>query len=305
MDTNPLERERGITILAKNASVTYQGVKINIIDTPGHADFSGEVERVMNMADGCLLLVDAVDGPMPQTTYVLRQALEQNVVPMVVINKIDRPDARVGEVVELVQDLFLELATDADQLDFPVIYTSAREGYATLDPDRPGTDMKSLFDAILDSVPSPTGDPDAPAQMLVAALDYDNYLGQVAIGRITNGTLQLRDNVALLHREEEPVGYSLERVFVFHGMERVEDDRGVCGRHRGSHWPGGGIDWGYHCQRGGPAGSADDRHPGAYGADDLWREHLAVRRAGGQSLHVEESVRPFDARAAHQCQPAS
>ena len=229
MDTNPLERERGITILAKNASVTYQGVKINIIDTPGHADFSGEVERVMNMADGCLLLVDAVDGPMPQTTYVLRQALEQNVVPMVVINKIDRPDARVGEVVELVQDLFLELATDADQLDFPVIYTSAREGYATLDPDRPGTDMKSLFDAILDSVPSPTGDPDAPAQMLVAALDYDNYLGQVAIGRITNGTLQLRDNVALLHREEEPVGHSLERVFVFHGMERVEATEAYAG----------------------------------------------------------------------------
>ena len=137
MDTNPLERERGITILAKNASVSYQGVRINIIDTPGHADFSGEVERVMNMADGCLLLVDAVDGPMPQTTYVLRQALEQNVTPMVVINKIDRPDARAEEVVEMVQDLFLDLATDAKQLDFPVLYTSARPG---LRDDRPGHD---------------------------------------------------------------------------------------------------------------------------------------------------------------------
>ena len=221
MDTNPLERERGITILAKNASVTYRGVKINIIDTPGHADFSGEVERVMNMADGCLLLVDAVDGPMPQTTYVLRQALQQNVKPMVVINKIDRPEARVAEVEELVQDLFLELATDADQLDFPTLYASAKQGCATADPNRPGTDMQPLFDAILECVPPPTGDPDAPVQMLVAALDYDNYLGQVAIGRITNGALRLRDQVALLNRHGETTTHSLERIFVFHGMERL------------------------------------------------------------------------------------
>ena len=221
MDTNPLERERGITILAKNASVSYGGVKINIIDTPGHADFSGEVERVMNMADGCLLLVDAVDGPMPQTTYVLRQALRQGVKPIVVINKIDRAEARVREVVGMVQDLFLEFATDADQLDFPVLYTSARDGYATNDPDMPGSDMQPLFKAILDSVPPPAGDPDAPLQMLVAALDYDNYLGQVAVGRITNGTLRLRDDVALLNRDAEPTTHNLERVFVFHGMERV------------------------------------------------------------------------------------
>jgi len=229
MDTNPLERERGITILAKNASVSYRGVKINIIDTPGHADFSGEVERVMNMADGCLLLVDAVDGPMPQTTYVLRQALQQNVVPMVVINKIDRPEARVSEVEALVQDLFLELATDADQLDYPVLYTSAKQGCATADPERPGADMQPLFDAILESVPPPTGDPDAPVQMLVAALDYDNYLGQVVIGRITNGTLRLRDQVALLDREGEATGHSLERIFAFHGMERVEVPEAYAG----------------------------------------------------------------------------
>ena len=222
MDTNPLERERGITILAKNASVSYGGVRINIIDTPGHADFSGEVERVMNMADGCLLLVDAVDGPMPQTTYVLRQALQQDVRPMVVINKIDRPEARVEEVLSLVQDLFLELATDADQLDFPVLYTSAKQGYATVDPDQPGTDMQPLFNAILESVPPPTGDPDAPLQMLVAALDYDNYLGQVAVGRVTNGTLRLRENVALIDRHGEVATHTLERIFVFHGMERVE-----------------------------------------------------------------------------------
>ena len=222
MDTNPLERERGITILAKNASVSYRGVRINIIDTPGHADFSGEVERVMNMADGCLLLVDAVDGPMPQTTYVLRQALQQNVKPLVVINKIDRPEARVEEVLELVQDLFLELATDAEQLDFPVLYTSAKQGYASIDPDRPGSDMQPLFDAILDAVPPPAGDLDAPLQMLVAALDYDNYLGQVAVGRVTNGTLRLRENVALITRDGEASTHSLERIFVFHGMERVE-----------------------------------------------------------------------------------
>ena len=221
MDTNPLERERGITILSKNASVSYRGIRINIIDTPGHADFGGEVERVMNMADGCLLLVDAVDGPMPQTTYVLRQALQQNVTPMVVINKIDRPEARVAEVVEMVQDLFLEVATNAEQLDFPVLYASAREGYATTSLDEPGADMQPLFEAIVDSVPPPTGDPGAPLQMLVAALDHDSYLGQVSVGRITNGTLRLRDEVALLGRYAEPTSHLVERIFVFRGMERV------------------------------------------------------------------------------------
>ena len=229
MDTNPLERERGITILAKNASITYKGVRINIIDTPGHADFSGEVERIMNMADGCLLLVDAVDGPMPQTTYVLRQALRQNVIPMVVINKIDRPEARVAEVEEMVQDLFLELATNAEQLEYPVIYTSAKSGYATTDPAVEGTDMSPLFDAILESVPAPTGDPGAPLQMLVAALDYDNYLGQVALGRVTRGTLKLRDNVALLARDEQTSVHNLERIFVFRGMERVEVTEATAG----------------------------------------------------------------------------
>ena len=229
MDTNPLERERGITILAKNASVSYGGVRINIIDTPGHADFSGEVERVMNMADGCLLLVDAVDGPMPQTTYVLRQALQQNVTPMVVINKIDRPDARVAEVVEMVQDLFLELATDAKQLDFPVLYASARQGYATTSLETPSSGMQPLFQEILDSVPPPKGDPGGPLQMLVAALDYDNYLGQVAVGRITNGTLRQRDDVTLLRIDAEPTIHNLEHIFVFRGMERVEVSEGQAG----------------------------------------------------------------------------
>ena len=162
MDTDPLERERGITILAKNTAVTYQGMKINLIDTPGHADFSGEVERIMNMADGCLLLVDAVDGPMPQTRYVLKQALQQNVTPVVVINKIDRPEARVPKVLEMIQDLFLDLAVTSEQLDFPVLLTSAKLGYAVTDIDSPGQDMQPLFDAIIRAVPAPLGDPDAP-----------------------------------------------------------------------------------------------------------------------------------------------
>ena len=221
MDNNPLERERGITILAKNASVSYGEVRINVIDTPGHADFSGEVERVMNMADGCLLLVDAVDGPMPQTTYVLRQALRQRVNPLVVINKIDRPEARVAEVVDMVQDLFLEVATTVEQLDYPVLYASARHGYATSSLEVPGADMKPLFEAILDSVPPPTGDPDAPLQMLVAALDYDNYLGQVAVGRVTNGMMRMQDKVALLSCDDAFATHTVEHIFVFHGMDRV------------------------------------------------------------------------------------
>ena len=172
MDTNPLERERGITILSKNTAVYYQDVKINVIDTPGHADFSGEVERIMNMADGCLLLVDAVDGPMPQTRYVLRQALQQNVKPMVVINKIDRPEARVAEVEELVQDLFLEIAITADQLDYPVLYASARNGYALAKLGDTPKDLSPLLDAILETIPPPESDEQGPLQMLVVPISY-------------------------------------------------------------------------------------------------------------------------------------
>ncbi len=222
MDSNPLEQERGITILAKNTSVTYNGTKINIIDTPGHADFSGEVERIMNMADGCLLLVDAVEGPMPQTRFVLQQALNHAVAPMVVINKIDRPRARVSEVVQLVQDLFLELATRAEQLDFPVLYTSARGGYAVTDLDAPRQDLKPLFEAMIESVPAPAGDPDEPFQMLVAALDYDNYHGQIAIGRVFRGRAKSRTSVALLRNGYPPQLHDLEKVFIFRGLERLE-----------------------------------------------------------------------------------
>ena len=229
MDSNPLERERGITILAKNTAVSWRGVKINIIDTPGHADFSGEVERIMNMVDGCLLLVDAVEGPMPQTRYVLQQALEQKVRPLVVINKIDRPQARADQVAELVQDLFLDLATDADQLDFPVLYASARQGFAVADPSQPSRSMEPLFQAILDTVPPPSGDPFAPLQMLVAALDYDNYLGPIGIGRVSRGTLRPRTPVARIQRDGDTRTHNLDRVFVFHGLERHQVEEAAAG----------------------------------------------------------------------------
>jgi GTP-binding protein len=222
MDTNPLERERGITILAKNTAVTYKGKKINIIDTPGHADFSGEVERIMNMADGCLLLVDAVDGPMPQTRYVLNRALQKNVTPVVVINKIDRPEARVPEVIEMVRDLFLELAITSEQLEFPILLASAKLGYAVADLESPRQDMQPLFDAILRVVPAPSGDPDGPLQMLVAALDYDNHLGQIAIGRVFRGNIRMKEQVVVLGRGGQSQTYTLQKVFVFLGLERFE-----------------------------------------------------------------------------------
>ena len=229
MDSNPLERERGITILAKNTAVEYRGVKINIIDTPGHADFSGEVERVMNMADGCLLLVDAVDGPMPQTRYVLQQALQRSVTPMVVINKIDRPEARISEVETMVQDLFLELATQPEQLDFPVLYASAKQGYAVTDPGATGVDMQPLFDAIIDVVPPPAGDAEGPLQLLVAALDYDNYLGQIAIGRIFRGSVHFRQPVTVIDRDGQVRPENLENVFVFKGLERLSAEAAHAG----------------------------------------------------------------------------
>src|SRR5690348_12512582 len=184
MDSNELERERGITILAKNTAIMYRGVKINIIDTPGHADFSGEVERVLNMADGCLLLVDAVEGPMPQTRFVLRKAFEIGLKPIVVINKVDRQNARPDQVLELTQDLFLDLATDAEQLEFPVVYAIGREGVADTKPEIASGNLEPLFETILHHVPPPVVDVDGPLQMLVTTLDYDDYKGKFAIGRL-------------------------------------------------------------------------------------------------------------------------
>ena len=227
MDSNPLERERGITILAKNTSVRWGDVKINIVDTPGHADFGGEVERILRMVDGVLLVVDAFDGPMPQTRFVLRKALALGRTPIVVINKIDRPGADPLRVHDEVLELFIELEADAAQLDAPVIYASARNGTATLDVDRLGSDLTPLFDAILHHVPAPVGDRTAPFQMLISTIDHSPYLGRLGIGRIERGTVHVGDTVALLPLERAIDETSLERARVtklygFEGLERVE-----------------------------------------------------------------------------------
>ena len=222
MDSNELEREKGITILSKNTAIIFQGVKINIIDTPGHADFSGEVERVLNMADGCLLVVDAVDGPMPQTRFVLQHAFQMHLKPIVVINKIDAPMARPAEVVPMVQDLFLELATDADQLDFPILYASAKRGFAVNDLKDEPRSMAPLFEAILKHIPPPSGDVLGSFQLLVAALLYDNHLGQIAIGRIARGKISLGEQVARIHRDGSVTQHKVTRLYVFEGLARKE-----------------------------------------------------------------------------------
>ena len=229
MDSNPLERERGITILSKNASVTYKGTKINIIDTPGHADFSGEVERVINMADGCLLVVDAADGPMPQTRYVLKKALAQGLAPIVVVNKIDVPNARLPFVVEGVQDLFLELATDAAQLDFPILFASARHSYVVESIEHPFHDMEPLFEAIVSHVPPPSGAEDSPFQMLVASLAYNSHLGQIAVGRLSRGRVAQGDSVARIDHTGDVTPFRAAHVFVFEGLERREVPEAVVG----------------------------------------------------------------------------
>jgi GTP-binding protein len=229
MDSNELERERGITILAKNTAITYRGIKINIIDTPGHADFGGEVERVLNMADGCLLLVDAVEGPMPQTRFVLKKALELGLRPIVVIHKIDRRDARIQQVLDWTQDLFLELATRDDQLDFPVLYAIAREGVARLSPDDTNTDLEPLFETIINTVPAPVVEEDAPFQMLVTTLDYDDYKGKYAIGRITRGRVRPGMAVAHLSREGEMKRGRVGQVFTWRGLARLEVDEATAG----------------------------------------------------------------------------
>src|SRR5256714_3162110 len=201
LDSNDLERERGITILAKNIALQLGDTKINIIDTPGHADFGGEVERVLKMADGCLLLVDAAEGPLPQTRFVLRKAFECGLRPIVVVNKIDRPDARPTEVLNAIFDLFVELDADDATLDFPTIYASGREGIATTDLAVPATDIRPLYDAILKHVPPPEVAPDAPLQMLVVTLDYSDYVGRIGIGPVVAGKIQKGQRVALLKHD--------------------------------------------------------------------------------------------------------
>ncbi|MCL4531715.1 MAG: translational GTPase TypA [Actinobacteria bacterium] len=221
LDSNALEREKGITILAKNTAINYRGVKINIIDTPGHADFSGEVERVLNMADGCLLLVDAVDGPMPQTKFVLRKALELKLKPVVVINKMDRPNARPDHVLGAIQDLFLELATDADELDFEVVYANARDGQASRDPGEMSPTLVPLFDTILETIPAPRVDLTGGFQMLVANISYDEYRGRAAIGRVARGAIRAGDPLVRIDAQGQAWPQRASQLFAFEGLKRV------------------------------------------------------------------------------------
>jgi len=222
MDSNDLERERGITILAKNTAVNWQGIKINIVDTPGHADFGGEVERVLKMVDGVLLVVDAFEGPMPQTKFVLRKALELNLKPIVVINKIDRLEARAYEVVDEVLELFLQLGATEEQLDFPVVYTSARQGTAGYEPGQMASDLVPLFETILKEIPAPECDPDSPLQMLVTTLDYNDYLGKIAIGRIFRGKLLANSPVAVIKRDLSLEKVKVGKIFTFESLNRVD-----------------------------------------------------------------------------------
>jgi GTP-binding protein len=229
LDSNELERERGITILAKNTAVHYNDVLINIVDTPGHADFGGEVERTLSMVDGVMLLVDASEGPLPQTRFVLRKALERRLTPIVVINKIDRSDARIEEVLNEIYDLFIDLDAHDQQLEFPVLYTNARTGTATTDLTKPGEDLRPLFDAVVAHVPAPRGNPDAPLQLLVANLDSSDYVGRIAIGRIFNGRVRIGDAVAVCKLDRAVQETKVTKLYAFDGLKRVDIQEAAAG----------------------------------------------------------------------------
>lgn len=229
MDSNDLERERGITIFSKNASLNYNGYKINVIDTPGHADFGGEVQRILKMVDSVLLLVDAFEGVMPQTKYVLKQALEHGLCPIVVINKIDRPNSSPDQVVDMVFDLFVDLGANEKQLDFPIIYASAKNGFAKKELEDESKDMKPLFETILEHVSDPDGDENEPLQMLVTNIEYDEYLGKLGTGRIYNGSLKKNQEVTLIKRDGGLVNYKITRIFGYEGLKKTEMETAVCG----------------------------------------------------------------------------
>lgn len=229
MDSNPLEKERGITIFSKNASFNYKGVQCNIVDTPGHADFGSEVERILEMVDGVLLLVDAVDGPMPQTKFVLKKSLELHLKPILVINKIDRPNARPNEVAGMTFDLFCELNATDEQLDFPIVYASGRDGYATLDLDEPSDNIKPLLDTILHRVLPPVANPDLPFQMLVTMLDHNSYFGRMAIGRIFHGAVRVGDPVALVKRDGTITKNKVTKIMKYKGLTPIEANDAMAG----------------------------------------------------------------------------
>lgn len=229
MDSNDLERERGITILSKNTAVNYNGIKINIVDTPGHADFGGEVERVLKMVNGVILLVDAFEGAMPQTRFVLKKALQLNLKPIVVINKIDRPEARPLEVVDEVLELFIELGANDDQLEFPVLYASSREGYAAIELDDERKNLEPLFKTIIDKVPSPQGDLDKPLQMLVSSIDYDEYIGRIGVGRIERGVVRSGQQAIVCKKDGKTQNVKISKLYKFEGLKRVDAQEAMLG----------------------------------------------------------------------------
>ena len=229
MDSNDLERERGITILSKNTSVMYGNVKINIVDTPGHADFGGEVERILQMVDGVLLLVDAFEGCMPQTRFVLKKALALGKKAVVVVNKIDRPMARPLEVVDEVLDLFIELGADEDQIEFPVVFASGRDGYATLNPESPCSDMKALFEAMVNEIDPPEGEIDEPLQILFTNIEYDEYLGRIGVGRVIRGTVKSGQSVAVCHKDGTSTNVKIAKLFMYKGLKRYEAESAQVG----------------------------------------------------------------------------
>ena len=229
MDNIDIERERGITILAKNTAVDFDGVKINIVDTPGHADFGGEVERTLKMVDGVLLLVDASEGPLPQTRFVLKKALELNLPPILVINKIDRGDARIQEVLNEVYDMFIDLDATEEQLEFPIVYTNAKKGIAKLDLKEESDNLKPLFDLILSTIPTPKGDIDGILQLLITNIDYNDYLGRLAIGRIFSGTVRVGDVVAMVDSKGDIHSTKITLLHTFQGLERKETQEASAG----------------------------------------------------------------------------
>ncbi len=229
MDSMDLEREKGITIMAKNTAVVYQGVKLNIVDTPGHADFGGEVERTLNMVDGVMLLVDASEGPLPQTRFVLSKSLDHGLPLIAVINKIDRPDRRIAEVENELYDLLIDLGASEEQLDFPILYTNAKAGVALTDPDGQGQDLGPLFEAIVHHIPPPSFDPEAPLQFLVTNLDYSDYVGRIAVGKIVSGRLHAGDQIALLKKGEAAGRFGLTQLYTYQGLERVSAQELMAG----------------------------------------------------------------------------
>ncbi len=291
MDSNDLERERGITILAKNTAIFYHDVKINIVDTPGHSDFGGEVERALKMVDGVMLLVDASEGPLPQTRYVLSKALEAGLPPIVVINKIDRPDARPQEVLNEIYDLFIDLDAKEEQLDFPVLYTNAKTGTAAIHQGAAGEDLRLLFEAIVDTIPAPRGDPSGTLQILVANLDYSDYLGRIAIARVFSGTLKTGEDVAIAKRDGSLHKTKITKLFSFSGLKRTDITETVAGRHRRHRRRGRHHHRRDHYRRRTSRTAPAHHHRRADDCDAVHHQHVAVLRTRRQLRHLAQPAR--------------